>query len=132
MKNTYEEAVLKVVMWWSDKAFRTPMNQDNGADSDTGFMTFMLMNILSDKAQEKVTEEQIRKFEDKLTELLMKASCKWERDLDVDYHPCSTLVEAAIFAGIDCSCFPCKSWTQIREDNRVFAKYKYGGDSVEL
>lgn len=132
MKNTYEEAVLKVVMWWSDKSFRTPLNQDNGDKTKQGDMTNMLLSGASLKAQQTITEEKIKKFEEKLTELLMKAANRRERELDVDYSPCNTLYEAAKHAGIDSHCFPVKSFTSIEDDNRVFAKYQYGRSPVEI
>lgn len=133
MKNTYEEAVLKTVLWWSDKAFRTSLNQNNGDNSSQGGMAFMLMNILAMNVQDKITEEQIKKFEEKLTELLIKnKNNKWERNLNVDYHPCTLLSDAAEYAGINTSCFPCKSSTQIDDQNKVYAKYQYGGDFVEI
>lgn len=128
---TYEEAVLKTVMWWTEKSFRTPLNQNNGDNSSAGTMTHMLMNMVASKAQEEITDEKIKKFESKLTELLMKAE-RHERALHVDYHPCSFLFESAKFAGIDSHCFPCKSRTHIDENNRVHAKYQYGNSSVEI
>lgn len=128
---TYEEAVLKAVMWWSDKSFRTPLNQNNGDDSPQGGMMFALMNTVAMKAQETATTEKQKAFESKLTELLMNCD-KYERTLDVDYHPCRLLSEAAKFAGIDSGCFPCKSHTRIDDNNKVFAKYQYGSATVEI
>lgn len=130
-KQTYEEAVLKTVMWWSDKAFRTPLNQNNGDDSHQGSMIFMLQNMVSTKAQDTATPEKIKKFENKLTELLMNKS-GYEVILDVDYHPCELLATAATFAGIDTGCFPCKSYTTITKSNEVFAKYQYGNSAVKI
>lgn len=131
MTQTYEEAVLKTVMWWNEKAFHSPMNQDNGDDSDIGKMTFLLMNTNSLEAQKSITKEQEKLFEQKLTELLM--NCKeHERILDVDYHPCNFLSQAAKFAQIDTSCFPCKSYTRIDKNNEVFAKHKYGSPAVKI
>lgn len=131
---TFEEAVLKTVLFWSDKSFRTLMNQNNGDDSPGGATTFMLMNMLAMSAKKSVTDEKIKAFEDKLTELLMavkdKQSYQWQ--LDVDYHPCQMLAESAEFAGIDTHCFPCKTFTRIEKDHSVVAKYQYGGPFVKL
>jgi len=128
---TYEEAVLKTVMWWSDKSFRTPLNQNNGDDSPQGGMMFALMNTVSMNAQQTATVEKQKAFESKLTELLMNCA-KQERTLDVDYHPCRMLSEAANFAGIDSGCFPCKSYTSIDDNNKAFAKHGYGKATVEI
>lgn len=135
MKNTYEEAVLKCVLWWVEKSFHTSLNQNNGDDSTNGGISFMLMNMLSMQAQDSVTPNKIKKFEEKLTELLMAvkdSSNKWDKELDVDYHLCQKLTEAAKYADIDFSCFPIKSWTVIDNDNKVFAKYQYGAEPIEL
>lgn len=131
---TFEDAVLKTVMFWSDKSFRTPMNQNNGDDSPNGAMGFMLMNMLSSKAQESITEDKIKSFENKLTELLMgvKNEARWNWELDVDYHPCQMLATAAEFAGLDSSCFPCKTWTRIDQDFNAIASYQYGGTPTKL
>jgi hypothetical protein len=42
---TLEVAVQKIVKWWSQKAFRTPLNQNNGDNSEHGAMAFMLINF---------------------------------------------------------------------------------------
>jgi len=136
MKQTFEEAALKCVMFWSDKSFRTSLNQNNGDDSPNAGIGFMLMNMLSLTAQETVTEEKIKKFENKLVELLVetkkRGAAKWEMELDVDYHPSKLLEEAANFAEIDPQCFPCKTWTQIDDDNVATAKYQYGTNPYTL
>jgi len=68
MTQTYEEAVLKTVMFWTEKAFETPMNQNNGDDSERGGLAFLLMNTLASRAQKTATPEKIKLFEKKLTE----------------------------------------------------------------
>ena len=135
MKNqTYEEAVLKCVMWWSDKSFRTPLNQNNGDKSSQGGIVSILHNTISLKAQEKLTEEKITKFEEKLSELLLsEKDAKYNRaKLDVDYSPCETLFQACQYAGIDSHCLPCKSHSYIDENNNAFAKYQYGSQTMEI
>ena len=134
MKQTYEEAVLKIVMWWSDKSFRTTLNQNNGDKSSQGAMTFMLQNMVSIEAQKRVTEEKIKMFEDKLTELLLaEKDVQYNRArLDVDYSPCETLFQSCKHAGIDSHCLPCKTNSHIDQNNRAFVKYQYGGQSIEI
>jgi hypothetical protein len=133
--NTYEEAVLKVAMWWSDKSFRTPLNQDNGGkDSPQEKMTNMLLGAVSLQAQKKITDEKIKKFEKHLYDalMLMKDKGARARTLDVDYDPCDILFEVAKASGIDTGCLPVKSSTYIDEQNRAWAKYQYGGQTVEI
>jgi hypothetical protein len=134
MTQTFEEAVKKTVAFWSEKSFRTPMNQDNGDDSPNGPMAHALMNMISLKAQESVTDEKIKMFEERLTELLLSAKDGhfFERELDVDYHPCAKIVQAAEHAGLNPDCFPCKTFTRINRDFSVEAKYQYGGPLVKL
>lgn len=132
---TFEEAVLKTVMFWSEKGFRTKFNQNNGDDSANGGMAFILMNMLAGKAQESVTEEKIKKFEDSLSKKLHEAKAngsRWELTLDVDYDPNKMLYEACQEAGLDPRALPCKTFTRINEDNSVDAKYQYGGKFVKL
>lgn len=130
MNQTLEDAVLKTVTWWSDKSFRAVLNQDNGSGNDG--MVHFLLNAVSSKAQIQITEDQIKKFESKLTELLMNAKSSYDRSLSVDYHPCEKLAVAADYAGINPMCFPCKSNTSIDNNNKAFAKYQYGGEHKEI
>jgi|JI6StandDraft_1071083.scaffolds.fasta_scaffold01817_24 hypothetical protein len=128
---TLEEAALKVAMWWSEKSFHTPLNQNNGDDSATGGMMFPLMNMIAQKAQMEITKEKQKAFEDHLVTLLMNCP-EYDRNLDVDYTPCTILTQAADFAGIDTKCFPCKSHTRIDKNNRAFGKFQYGKSEIEL
>jgi hypothetical protein len=133
MKQTYEEAVIKTVLWWMEKSFHTPLNQNNGDDSASGAMTLCFMNEASRKAQNEITPSQENKFEEKLTELLFKAhEDHVDIELSVDYVPCNMLMYAATSAGIDIHCFPCKSSTYINKENQVFAKWKYGSQHIEI
>jgi hypothetical protein len=134
LTQTFEEAVLKTVMFWSDKSFRTTLNQNNGDNSEHGAMAWMLMNMSSLSAQESVTEDKIKLFESKLTELLMEVKNEntWKWELDVDYHPCKMLTDAAEFAGLNSGCFPIKTFTRICPDFSVDARYQYGGKFQKL
>ena len=133
MKQTYEDAVVKTVLWWSDK-LQTPMNKNNGDDSQAGGMAFMLMNMLGSSAQESITEDKIKVFEETLTNMLMlEEGKKWkDTTLSVDYHPCNKLAEACDKADINTGALPIKSHTFISNNNIASAKYQYGGSMVEL
>lgn len=133
MKQSYEDAVLKTVMWWSEKSFNTTLNQNNGDNSPQGGLTFMLMNMLSMDSQKDATPDKIKKFEEKLTELLMeKKDNSYDRTLDVDYHPCELLSTACEYAGINPGCLPCKTFSRIDNQNRVYVKYQYGAPTIEI
>jgi hypothetical protein len=62
----------------------------------------------------------------------VQSESPYNRTLDVDYHPCKLLYEAAKFAGLDPGCFPCKTFTRIEANNSVSAKYQYGGQLKTL
>lgn len=133
MKQSYEDAVLKTVMWWVEKSFNTTLNQNNGDNSPQGGMAFMLMNMLSMDSQKDATPDKIKKFEEKLTELLMEnRDDRFNRNLDVDYHPCKLLSIACEYAGINPGCLPCKTFSQIDDQNRVYVKYQYGAPTIEI
>lgn len=134
---TFENAVKKVVGFWVEKSFRTLLNQNNGDDSPQGGMTFLLMNMVAMENKKSVTEEKIKLFEEKLSELLIKERNglplgTYPITLDVDYHPSWMLAEAADYAKIDSSCFPCKTFSLIKLDNSVEAKFQYAGKLVKL
>ena len=128
---TYEEAVTKIVLWWVEKSFLTTQNQNNGDKTDIGGFTSVMLNMVANRVQVTTSADQIKKFTEKLTELLLNAD-QHNRSLHVDYHPEGFLEEAAVFAGIDTHCFPVKSSTRIDENNRAYAKYQYGASMVEI
>lgn len=129
-KRSYKEAVEITVKWWSEKSFKTLLNQNNGDDSDNGGMMFLLMNMVSMNAKENITKEKISKFEEKLTELLLSVEGMgmFNNELSVDYSPNRKLREACTFAGINASCLPCKTHTYINDNNEIEGQYQYGGE----
>ena len=123
---SYEDAVLKTVMWWSEK-IQKPLNQNNGDQSSGGAIAFMLMNMVANNAQQSITPEKIKVFEETLTKKLMEVENeKYLQNLDVDYHPNQILAESAEKAEIDLSVFPCKTWTRIGLENEVEVSLGYG------
>lgn len=132
---SFKDVALKVAKWWSEKAFRTPLNQNNGDTSSQGGLVFMLQNRLSSLAQEKATDEKIEAFEQKLVELIEERHNAFPDGqiwLEVDYSPCETLAKAATHADLSLSCFPCKSSAIIDKDGKIKVKYQYGGSFIEL
>lgn len=131
---TYEEAVDITVKWWSEKAFDTWPNQNNGDNSPEGKTWNIVRNKQSQMAQAKVTSDNRLRFEEKLRQrLLNKKGERAESNmLDVDYGPNSILEEACNFARIDQACLPCKTTTYISGNNIVHGKYQYGTPWFEL
>lgn len=127
---SYAEAVEITVNWWVEKSFKTPLNQNNGDDSDSGGMIFMLMNLASQKSNESATPQKIEKFKSKLTEILLIAENKrgYEQDCSVDYHPSKPLSDACDYAEINSMALPCKTFTSINSKNQVVGRFQYAGE----
>lgn len=124
---TFQDAALKVAMFWSDK-MRTPMNQNNGDDSQNGGMAFLLMNMVASKAQETITDEKIKIFEETLiSEITKLRDDGKDITLSVDYHPDKELSKACEASSISPSALPCKTVSWIDDNNVATAKYQYGG-----
>ncbi len=133
-KRTYEQAVEITVNWWIEKSFKTPLNQNNGDNSENGGIGFMLINLLSMNAQDRNTPEKIEKFKETLTKLLLEAKNKgrYSNQLDVDYHPSELLSKACEQSGIDTGCLPIKTFTFINQENEVEGRYQYGGEWFKI
>jgi hypothetical protein len=134
MVRTYKEAVEIAVNWWVEKSFNTKLNQNNGDNSQQGGLTFILMNTLSLKAQERNTPDKIEKFKTELTKLLLSVEngSTYRRRLSVDYGPNEMLFKACELSGIDISCLPCKTYTIITSENKVEGSYQYRGELFSI
>jgi len=92
---------------------------DNGDETDNGGIAAMLGSMQA----KNNTPEVLVKFEEELFNLLMTKSLKYTADdegrypdyLDVDYHPCQTLTDAADKAGLKME-FPWKTTSRISAD----------------
>lgn len=133
-KRSYKEAVEITVNWWVEKSFKTPLNQNNGDNSQNGGIGFMLMNMVSMSAQDKNTPEKIEKFKTELTKLLLESEGKgrYNNELSVDYHPNRILSTACKLSEVDPGCLPCKTFTYIDNENEVEGQYQYGGPWFKL
>lgn len=117
------KAVLEAAAnWWVEQITGHKINWDNGAqnegsaeDRKTGEMMWMLGNMVANQAREKITDEQIVIFRNKLMEIIGKKQDNCI--LSVDYGPGEYLYEATKAAGIDSNVFPCKTVMWIKEDN---------------
>lgn len=137
MKQTFEEAAVKVAKFWSEKSFNAGLNQNNGDNGPSGSMTFGLLNMLSSSAQSKVTDDQIKTFEEALTNIIVTESIRTDYvNLGVDYGPCSELEKACEIAGVSTHCLPIKSqsWIVKKSDDYYEAtgKFTYDGKQNKL
>lgn len=124
---TFEQAVEKVVNWWSDNSFKIVINQDNGDDSNGG-LAFLLMNSLSIRSRQEVAPEKIEKFKESLTLRLLTANDYYRYNLGVDYGADQPLIDACKDAEISVDCLPIKSDTWIDyNNNEVEVRLGYSG-----
>ena len=110
---------------------------DNGDNSDSGFIGSCLatINIHNAKSCTDDLPGKVEVFRVSLTKALIKSrddelegSGCFNSWLDVDYHPCETLRNAAKEAGIPESLFSCKSTVDIRH-NCVTESFGYGAET---
>lgn len=106
INSKFEDAVKKMVDRWTHKSFQSLFNQNNGDTGPNGGMAFALMNLLSVKAQEKVTPDKVQIWKEHLTKAIIDGEV---RNLYTDYHPDKILHDACVAAGISTDCIPIKS-----------------------
>lgn len=133
-KRTYKEAVKLMVNWWVEKSFKIEINQNNGDSSSKGAIAFFLMNLMSKNAKKDITNNKIKKFKSKLTEILLanENEERYLKQLEVDYHPNKILNDSCEYSGINTSCLPCKTFTFINSENEIQGRFQYGGDWFKL
>jgi len=128
-----KETAQKAAKWWADK-LRNKSMPDNGDRSETGMIT----SIFGAMLQHEHTEEDVKKFEDCLADLLENHDKDYFYNLKyivfgVDYHPEPVLSDAAEKAGVKLSMtdLPWKTNMWI-EDDKVLVAAGYGEPRVEL
>lgn len=96
---------------------------DNGDDSERGFMTAMLANMIP---RPQVSEDQWQIFIDHIANVI-DSSDGYHRYLSVDYDPDFDLGEAAYAADIelDSKAWPWKTSTQVTTAGEVEASFGY-------
>lgn len=116
MREKVSSAIIdKAVDLWCKKLMDPVF--DNGDKSDHGFLSMALATINIETAKTKIQNmaERIEVFKTALRDELLRVRdnpkdgeyfSPW---LDVDYHPCQLLADAAEKAGIPKSQFSCKS-----------------------
>jgi len=121
----FEDAVKKMVDRWAVKSFESFFNQNNGDTGPNGGMAFAFMNLLSARAQEKVTPDKVQIWKDTLTKAMIEGGV---RNLYTDYHPDKILDDACQAAGISTDCIPIKSCGNIdRITNVCRVSFGYHG-----
>jgi len=126
-----DRIIAKAVDIWC-KALRHP-KFDNGDTSQHGFLGMALATTLIESDKSKTTDmpNRIEVFRKAITDELIRLRDTpedgeyFQRWLDVDYHPCRVLSNAADLSGIPHSQFSCKSSVMIDSD-AVVASFGYG------
>ena len=101
-----EEGIKKAAKWWGDKVCG-PVRHDNGDNSRGSMMAMLLADLgsspVSNNAAEVFQKELISRINASLN------SGNHRVYLDVDYHPCEMLSQAAKVAGVNTMNFPFKT-----------------------
>jgi hypothetical protein len=124
------EQIEKVAEWWAVRTFDKAWNQDNGDNSETGRMTFLLMNMASNDAYNKAPKGARDKFINAIVESLSSISKEYQGEytLSVDYDPNVRLGDVCEKAGIGSRMLPCKTFTLWHHDEKKFrGRHTYGG-----
>lgn len=127
-----QKAAEVAAKWWTEKVCGV-VRHDNG--DPTGASDFA--NIIADMLSAKVDRSQGVAFETALKRIVRDGldDRGWV-DLDVDYHPCRELADAARLAGVSEYNFPYKTTMTIRPNKgdgfRVEVKAGYGAPWKEL
>ena len=134
LKTVKKELISKLVNWWAELTTTSALNSNNGDNSYAGGLAFLLMNMLAQSKRVTISEDQVSKFKEKLTELIEAELENFDYlSLGVDYHPDNELSEAASYAGISDLCFPVETNSVINlKTNTVKVSLGYGGKWIEL
>lgn len=127
-----DNLIEKAVDIWC-KAIHNPIH-DNGDDSEQGFMGSLLISMNTQSSKEGMSNivKQVEIFRDELTSRLkgQNENDRLNRWLDVDYHPCSLLMECAEKADIPANMFSIKSCVAIYDDH-IDVRFGYSAKSVK-
>lgn len=124
-----KQTAQKAARWWADQ-LRGHAKLDNGDQSETGAMTFVMSRILQSKEKAGQTPAQVDRFESALAILIYKGDFDF---IDVDYHPDPILEQAADEAGLSLgmASLPWKTTMHIDGD-KVTVRCGYGAPAEEL
>lgn len=88
-----KDTAQKAAKWWGEQLHGT-VKLDNGDNSETGAMTFVLASMLQGIEKGKQSEVDITNFEKELATILLNDKRQWVT-VGVDYNPDYILSEAA-------------------------------------
>lgn len=131
MSEIPNKIISRAVEMWCRKLY-TPVF-DNGDSSSNGGVGQMLatMIIQSDKEEIDDMDRRVDEFREILTSDLIArrdGDGYFPHWVDVDYHPCEVLANAADKAGIPHSQFSCKSSISIYPD-KISVSFGYGAEN---
>ena len=124
----YNRLIDRFIMIW--KEFITYPKFDNGDNSETGIMTFLLQSSIQANSG-KPTPEQLEAFGKRLKELLTTPNDRgfYKTHVSTDYGPDATLADAMEFASITSEA-PWKTSTYINvNSNSLSIASGYGAES---
>lgn len=119
-----EDLVEAAAEWWRQKV-TSMARHDNGDDSDASIVAM----LLSDLNAEPVPDNKAQKFKAALASAIAEELGRNQYvHLDVDYHPCVILANAASEAGISEFNLPYKTYMTITESS---VSVRDGYDALE-
>lgn len=134
MKITNEQ-IEKAVIWWADQVTKPTFNALTDEErKQPGNRGMEFAEALASISVKPISQTQRAIFISTLRSTLKvnRLYNRWALILDVDYHPCEMLSNAAKFAGIPESNFPWKTTMWVMENGRVLVRLGYGGKEQEL
>ncbi len=122
-----EEQIEKAAEWWADRVCKPTFSGLSDEErKDPRNLQYQLAEAMASTLVEPVGSDQRQQFIDALKEELMNPEYNPFWGLDVDYHPCLTLANAAKKAGIPSTNFPWKTRMRFSEGGVVEAALGYG------
>lgn len=127
-----EAIAQKAAKWWADHLRQPVTVLDNGDNSETGAMTFVMAMILQGVEKGKQDPATIDKFEQELAKKIQTLTGKWIT-VATDYGPDKILSDAAECAGLrlGMTTLPWKTIMWI-EGDRILVAEGYGANQIEL
>lgn len=128
-----DEQIEKAAQWWADRVcaptFSGLSNEERRDPRSRGYQVGEIMAAMLTKP---VATDERERFVAALKEELQAEDYNPHFGLNVDYHPCSTLQNAAKKASIPLENFPWKTYLVFGEGGIVKAASGYGTTLMEL
>jgi hypothetical protein len=125
--NLTEKQIEKAAKWWADQVCKPTFSGLSDEEcKDPRNRAYQFAEVMASILTEPVDGDQRQQFIDALKEELRSPEYNPFWGLDVDYHPCRTLANAAAKAGVPLTNFPWKTHMRFTEDGAVEAALGYG------